>query len=617
MNLRLVIRQPWELGYGIKRIVDDADFEVPLSQAGWVGEMRVNLPRPDFDFVRLGDEIEVRDEKGNILWAGKIVFLNYSSKSNTFSLSALGLMEYLYDLPVDAQFPDIGSDWDAGKVWEKSCVLARIHSSRINHSGLGAVENSLDRKLDFRGRTLGDVYRSILNANIDIIITPEMNDYGIIKPKISLRSEEVHKISRDSFSDWELEYDARKIVNRLLAMERDEQRKNILQDCSFEDFHSLSWEVFGSGPNGSLPYGALVKRRSPVIENTYLHLFSHATVLYVYIPRQNPAGFVQIQTRNPLSFTRRGIDGSPISWQIRVWCYSLSSVGSIQVFVGNTAGIAVNLQEGWNNYSWSFSFNADIQAKVAFRIIGTTSADVSVDLDHAEVVSSEANASPAPPLLVGATDSQIIADGAFYSSARISRVLRVEKISSNQYEISTYGSPFGSSLLGMEVEIWDYWYILRWKGVINSVLDPNTIRVTITENLSGFDPYIGTTIRVLRNPSTGEGTSECFYGVRYGTEVLSGTQEKRAYLRTYSQPEIRFVGSLVGYPKLILPDGQLEVLGFFGQRSVFPLPIFENLLTVKAGEVVVQKISAGSRELTLRGLMRKIQKQTKEYVQAR
>jgi hypothetical protein len=77
-----------------------------------------------------------------------------------------------------------------------------------------------------------------------------------------------------------------------------------------------------------------------------------------------------------------------------------------------------------------------------------------------------------------------------------------------------------------------------------------------------------------------------------------------------------FEGTLTGVEFLVEPTKTLRLLNF-GPAEISVFPIVENQVTIKAGVVVAQKIRAGDRDLTFRGLLRKQQQELKNYVIAR
>jgi hypothetical protein len=87
-------------------------------------------------------------------------------------------------------------------------------------------------------------------------------------------------------------------------------------------------------------------------------------------------------------------------------------------------------------------------------------------------------------------------------------------------------------------------------------------------------------------------------------------------MRSLISPNIVFEGTVVGQDVLIDPTGKLRLLRF-GIAEISILPIVENVVTVRAGEVVAQKIKAGDRELTFRGLVRQILEQQRNYTVAK
>ncbi|MCS7187954.1 MAG: hypothetical protein RMK89_13515 [Armatimonadota bacterium] len=601
MNLRLVIRQPWELGYGIKRIVDDADFEVPLSQAGWVGEMRLNLPRPDFDFVRLGDEIEVYNDKEQLLWGGKVVHVRYD-KSNVAQITAKGLCEFAYDLPVDSLWGAQGVSWSPQVLWTRACNVARQHWSRLVAEAETINNPTIPEPIDFRFRTLGDVWRMLIQMNADVVVKPSLETVKSIPNrlmlKLALRSATPIRIHRDELGDWELEYDSRQVQNRMLVTYKNEQPSNMLPEFSFEDATSVAWERTGSGSGWAVElwqahYGAIAP------------WCSHNSMLYISIPNQSPAGSVEIRTKDKINFGE-----STKTFVIGVWVNG-SGLGEVfEIYIGTTRILQMTLPYGWTFITQSF--NASGQHQVRFRVIGITTSHVIVYLDHALLVQTS-SLSLAPPLLVGSAETRKLAT--MLTNDMAARVLRSSVYSGSVWQVyAPTGLAWTSDLVGQKVEMWrfgsDKHVSERVVGTITQVVDNNTIRVNITENptSSSAGSFVGGCIRLLES-------GEAFFGVKYQTLVVANNSEAVAMLKALSKPVITLRATVHERERIIPVDGELIIPEFFDVQESFP--VVSNTLVVRAGELIAQKIEAGSQELTLRGFMRKIQKQMTEYVQTR
>ena len=597
MNLKLVIRESWEIGYGVKRIVDDADFEFTLSHAGWVGEMRLFLPRPDFDFLRLGDEIEVVNEDNQVIWLGKVIRQEFD-QSNKQIATVKGIMEWFYDLPVDAMMYQ-QTNWTLGQLWLSACMLSRVHHSRlIVPSASGLTDDLGANMFDFRGHQLGDVFR-VITAKSDVVIDCSIDELGRIKPQPVYRSEKTVILPRQAFGQWQLIYDASNVRNRIFVPPAEENLKNFILDGSFEDWNATNWEVSGSGSGWSVVRKGIwdITNRNPSCQE--------ATTLQVVIPAQSPAGSVTITTKNETEFKAGTVS-------VKCFVYSTTAAGQIQAFIGSTAGTALNIQAGWNLYSWSFNVSST-RAKVSLKIYGTTSQTVSVNIDAVTV----SYAFSPFPRIVGASESEFVPyEWAFLSSSFVSRVLKVTQVSGNQYDLWLAQTVKGieGNVINAEGELWDFYYQREWRFIVNGVPSTGVLRVTITKfPIDNAAPYEGTTMRLLKIANKGF-TSEAYYGVRYET-VSIPLSTLDAYLYVSSRPIVQFVGDLVDFKSIVPVDRQILVLQTFPEDE--PLPIVSNQLTVKSGFVINQRITAGDSELTLRGLLRKMRKDAQNYTTAK
>jgi len=602
VNLKLIIRKPWELGYEIKRIVEDADFELPLNQAGWVGEMMINLPRPDFDFVRLGDEIEVYPEGATApIWVGKVVYARYD-QSNVAQVIARGLCEFAYDLPVDALYGAQNSSRTPQILWNSAGNIARQHWSRLIAESETISSPTIPEPIDLRGRTFGDVWRMLLQLNADVVVKPSLETVRLVSNrlamKLALRSATPIRISRDQFSEWELEYDSRQVQNRFLVTYRSEQPENMFPDFSFEDPTTAGWVVTGSGSGWSV-------QRLQAHYGSIAPWCSHTSMLYFSIPAQSPPGSVVLKTKDKINFGEETRQFSIACW------VNGNGLGEVfEIWIGATRIAQVSPAYGWQFISQAFSTSGQYQ--VSFKVVGTTNADVVVFLDHVLLVPAT-SLSLAPPLIVGAAETNKLAT--LIANDMAARILRCSVYSGSVWEIfAPTGLSWISDLVGVKVELW------RWGnasnvssraiGTITSVIDQNTIRVNITENPEGISPgnFDGGVIRLLES-------GEAYYGVRYQTVVVANAAEAVALMKALSQANI-FLKALIPKTDSIIPvDAELVVPEFANVQPSFP--VVSNTLIVKAGELVAQRIEAGSQELTLRGFMRKLQKHLTEYAQTR
>ena len=366
MNLRLIFRKAFEFGSGVKHIVEDADFQFTLNHAGWVGNLQAFLPRPIFDDLRLGDEVEVVDNEGNVVWLGKIVRQRFTHDAKQ-QIEARGLTEFLLDLPVDCMLYQ-STNWNVGQFWKAACQVARVHWSRVVTPSVLVTDSLGTNSVDLRGQNLGSAYRFLLDSGFDVALKmqKESETHRII-PQLQYRSDKPVTLPIDFFADWSIEYDSSQVQNRiLLAPTNSETFKNLLSDGSFEDYNSERWEIAGSGTGWSVErrgvYDLSAERIVGIMEGT---------VLRVFIPSQSPAGYVDIRTRSEVEL-------APGAYWMGIWAYSASAVGTINAFIGSTFKPAFNISAGLNYYLWVLNITSQTRAKVGFRVAGSTSSPLSL-----------------------------------------------------------------------------------------------------------------------------------------------------------------------------------------------------------------------------------------------
>ena len=610
MNLRLVFRKPFELGYSVKHIVDDADFQFTLNHAGWVGNLQALLPRPTFDDLRLGDEVEIVDEAGNVLWVGKIVRQRFTHDAKQ-QIEVRGLGEFLLDLPIDCVIYQ-SSNWSVGNFWKAVCQVARVHWSRVVTPAVLVTDSLGTNSVDLRGQNLGAAYRFLLDYGFDVALKMQKeSETNRIIPQLQYRSDNPVTLPIDFFADWSIEYDASQVQNRiLLAPTNMEIFKNLFGDGSFEDYNSERWEITGSGTGWSVERRGVYDLGSERIIG-----IMEGTVLRVYIPAQSPEGRVDVRTRSEIEL-------APGTYRMGIWAYSAEAIGTINAFIGSTFNTAISISAGLNYYEWTWNITSQTRAKIGFRVTGSTSSPLTVYLDAASL--SRHLAYNSLLRTFGSTEDFVSEVDTFLCQSNLFRVTRVEQNGSNfllyldrSIWHSLDSTPGSGVPVGTKGELWDYYYQYEWRFTVVGNNPPYVLTVSIDKYPPGNQaPYAGLMGRILfLQGDENKAVSEVYYGVRYGALSLP-SHLGFAAMRTLVSPNIVFEGTLVKSDELIDPTGKLRLLRF-GIEEISVLPIVENQVTVRVGEVIAQKIKAGDRELTFRGLVRKILEQQRNYTNAK
>jgi len=609
VNLRLIFRKSWELDGGIKHIVDDADFQFMLSHAGFVGDLQITLPRPDYDDLRLGDEVEVVDEASNVIWLGKIIRQRFTYDGKQ-QIQARGIGEFLLDLPVDCVLYQ-STNWTVGQLWKAACQVARAHWSRCVVPSATVTDDLGVTTVDLRGQNLGAVYRFVLDKGHDVVLQMNKDEIGRIVPQLIARPALAVTLPVDFFAEWSIDYDASSVQNRLLLVPADNEIfKNLLGDGSFEDYNSERWEVVGSGSGWSVERKGIYEFGAERVVG-----IMEGTTLRIIIPAQSPAGYVDIRTRSEIEL-------APGTYRITVWGYAPAAGGTINAFIGSSFQSALNIAAGLNIYQWTFNVTAQTRAKVGFRVTGSTASAVTVYLDAVSLSRYLGYNNLLRPF---GSNEDIISDfSTFLSIANLFRVIGVEPSGSNfKLYLDRGGWHSPSGVLGSAVpagtkgELWDYYYQQEWRFTVVNNYPPNVLTVSIDKYPPGNPaPYVGLLGRILLwQGDENKGMSEVHYGVRYSLLSLP-SRLGFAALPILASPNIVFEGTLVGYDELISPTSKLRLLNF-GAAEISELPIVENQVTVRAGEVVAQKIKAGDRELSFRSFVRQIIEQQRNYTNSK
>jgi len=609
LNLRVVIHRPWELGYGIKHLIDDADFQFTLSHAGWVGNLQIFLPRPTFDDLRLGDEVEIVDKSGNVVWLGEIIRQRFTHDAKQ-QVEVRGLTEFLLDLPIDCTLYQ-STNWSVGQFWKAACQVARAHWSRVVTPSISVTDSLETNSVDLRGQNLGAAYRFLLDSGFDVALKMQKeSETSRVIPQLDYRSDELVTLPVDFFADWSIEYDSSQVQNRLLLSPTDaEIFKNLLPDGSFEDYAG-QWEIAGSGSGWSVERKGIYELGAERIVS-----IMEGTVLKVFIPAQSPAGSVDVRTRSEIEL-------APGTYRMGIWAYSASAGGTINAFIGSSFNTAVNIQAGLNYYEWTWNITSQTRAKVGFRVQGTTSSPITVYLDAASL--SRHLAYNSLLRTFGSNEDFVSEVDTFICQSNLFRVARVEQSGSNFLLYLDRGiwhsldGTLGSSVpAGTKGELWDYYYQYEWRFTVVSNNPPYVLTVSIDKYPPNNPaPYPGLLGRILLwQGDENKAVSEVYYGIRYGLLSLP-SRLGFAAMRSLISPDVVFEGTLVKHDALIDPTAKLRLLRF-GIEEISVLPIVENQVTVRAGEVVAQKIKAGSRELTFRGLVRKMTEQHRNYTIAK
>jgi len=610
VNLRLLFRKSFELGYGIKHLVDDADFQFTLSHAGWVGNLQAFLPRPTFDDLRLGDEVEIVDEAGNVLWIGKIVRQRFTHDAKQ-QVEARGLTEFLFDLPLDCVLYQ-PTNWSVGQFWKAACQVARVHWSRFVTPSVSVTDSLGTNSVDLRGQNLGSAYRFLLDSGFDVALKMQKEgETNRVIPQLQYRSDNPVTLPIDFFADFSIEYDSSQVQNRILLAPTDiEIFKNLLSDGSFEDYNSERWEIAGSGSGWSVERKGVHDLGAERIVG-----IMEGTVLRVYIPAQSPEGRVDVQTRSEIEL-------APGTYRMGIWAYSAEAIGTINAFIGSNFNTAVNISAGLSYYEWTWNITSQTRAKVGFRITGSTSSPLTVYLDAASL--SRHLAYNSLLRTFGSTEDFVSEVDTFLCQSNLFRVTRVEQSGSNfllyldRGVWHSFDGTLGSGVpVGTKGELWDYYYQYEWQFTVVGNNPPYVLTISIDKYPPGNPaPYAGLLGRILFwQGDENKAVSEVYYGIRYGALSLP-SHLGFAAMRTLVSPNIVFEGTLIKSDELIDPTSKLRLLRF-GIEEISILPIVENQVTVRVGEVVAQKIKAGDRELTFRGLVRKILEQQRNYTIAK
>jgi hypothetical protein len=85
-------------------------------------------------------------------------------------------------------------------------------------------------QVDFRGQPLSAVYRFLLDKGLDVVLeVSEETATGRVKPSLISRPADPVTLPIEQFAEWEINYDAAGVQNRLLLVPTDaEIYKNLL-----------------------------------------------------------------------------------------------------------------------------------------------------------------------------------------------------------------------------------------------------------------------------------------------------------------------------------------------------------------------------------------------------
>ncbi|MCS7224951.1 MAG: hypothetical protein NZ959_10430 [Armatimonadetes bacterium] len=613
-SLILQFRSPWDTGWQLKGIFAEPDLSVTLSDVGWVGDVRFTLPRTQFDFLRLGDEVEiVNPADQSVLWSGKIVNLRYSSQIAQLEVTCRGLTEYLLDLPIDGILVRTAdrTPFHASTLWRLACIAARRHWHRLAVPPDDLIGGVAARVADFRSQTLGDVWRFLIHQGKDLVLKASYHDSsGTIRLSLAERTTTVLPIPIHQFGDWELEYESRHIQNRILAPDKAEESQNLTPDPSFEDLTGSSWQVQHQQGTG----GWTITRRNLGLLTDSASLCSHLTSLQVLLPPSSPPNAINIYTREPIPLVPKE-DGSPNIYTVTVFARASASLGQLNAFLVRTDGVyiwhtPIPLQAGWRRYSWQWSIGPGGQPPAQYHFgiqpQGDTTVTLTIFLDSLLATRYYASAvtPQTMPLPVGASEDSLLPDNnAFLSSAIFATVLAVTPVSGTTYDLWIPGWSL-SGRAGWKGHLWDPFSNTSWSFTVHSTNPhpaPDVLRVTLSAGALPTNQVLF--MRFWSNPDGSGYPSEALYGIRYATEPLSD-YEKPAYHTVHQQPEIIFRGTLTDWDEIVTPDQNLSVVGYPLPGDA--LPIVSNDITLHTGHIVAQRLIAGSRQFTFRALIRKM-----------
>ncbi len=610
----LTVRSPWDVGWQLKGIVSHPDLSVTLSDVGWVGEVSFSLPRNELDFVRLGDEIElITTDDQSVLWTGKIVHLRYTSHLASFDVVARGIGEYLLDLPVDGILVRDPSrtPFYSSTLWRIASIAGRRHWHRLAVPSDPLIGGPAGRVADFRGQTLGDVWRFLLNQNKDLVLKPSyLDSKGTVLLAVAERSSTVTVIPIHQFGDWEVEYESRTIQNRILALDKGEESQNLIPDPSFEDITGHSWQVHHL--QGSTDWTV---RRVNYGQTPQSPTFvSHLTVLQVNLPASNPPTEIKVSTREPISLTAND-DQTARTYTLTL--YARGQGATIRGFLQKadtgavTTGGVITLVPAWTRCTWQFGVGPSQAGSYYVGVIigGHTTDPVTVTCDHiifTRYYGTGASPNTMPMAIGSADDSHLPDNNPFLSGAIYAPVLKVSWSTPPTYIIWLYGWNL-SGLGGWRGDLWNPFTNESWSFTVDAS-DPHPAPDSLRVRFDSTEPAIGDVTYFVRLHTSPGGTgyaSEALYGIRYAREALSDA-EKSPYHQVHQEPQVIFRGSLTDWADLITPDGSLAIPGLALAQET--LPIVSNQLHITTGKLISQTLTAGSREFTLRALFRKMKR---------
>lgn len=572
------IRASWRNGWGILDTLRQPTLTVSIQRTGWIGDAGFESPHE----YPLGAELQlIRADTGETLWLGKIVGRNYRSTEKRWQYKLRGICEHFLDLP----FPYAAYDYNrtrtgaAQSIWEYHLPrYLRYHTPRyqpIYNLNLASLQTR-----DLQLRTVRDAYK-LYQAMRPAKITPELLSTGRIRMHLDeMPLSQTYPPPRNA--QYELSESILETANRISLTE---PAKQMLKDRRLAN--PEYWELIV--PPGAT---ATVTVHDP---NQYGYLGAYATRIDVEIA---VVTWVGVRYRERLRAPRNS-QGQylplTIGWRAR----------------GDNANLRLNFNgtpttpqgyAGWGGYAEQaytitpvadeFWFAIEIQP-----ITATLPAAAVIDAVYCIPAPSNLDERDYPPHLPVADHIPS------YLNAGISTLISaVAPVGGGVYDLVVYWDAFPPSVpAGATVQILQNSRYLT--GTVVNRQNPTTLRVQITDP---YPPQMGDILYLAWHPTNlHAGRSELLYDTLY-TQLETPAAPVSANLANFvAQTATPSVSLTAQFPLGNAPLPQI------GQVVPHPhtgelLPIYEIELPVNAGNLSALQVRAGSPELTMRALLRRL-----------
>lgn len=587
MKVYALIRQPYRSGWSVIDALKQPTLAVSIQRTGWVGDASLETTRQ----YPLGAELQLLNaDNHETLWLGKIVERRCRSTHKRWQYKLRGICEHFLDLPFPYQALNYNRTRTgaAQAIWEFHLAKhLRYHTPRyqpVYNLNLASLQT---RDLQFRtARDAFKLYQSLRPCKI----TPELLTDGRIRMHLDEMPLTPYPLPRNAH--YEL---AESILETATRISFSEPAKQLFKDRRL--VNPEYWELIV--PSGAT---ASVTIQDP---DQYGYLGAYATRIDVDITL---LVWVGLRYREKIKAPK---DNQGQYLPLAVGCRSRGDNAQIRLVVNNTPSTpqGAGSMDGYTEIAWLVTPAAD-ELTLALEIqpiTPTLPATVILDALYCiPAATANLNERDYPPHLPVADQIP-----SYLTGATTLAIAAVSNVSPGVYDLVAPYDAFPPSIpTGTTIQILQNSGYLQ--GEVINRQNPTTLRVQIPNGA----PQPGDILYLAHGPAP---NSELLYDALYtqlDTPAAPALTNLSHLIEQIASPSIALTAQFPLAQGAPLPQiGQLALYGHDASTSPLhckgtappcPLPIYEIELPITNGRLQAIQIRAGTPELTMRALLRRL-----------